>query len=268
MADTTTVQNTPDKPVPAADEETQRRTWLKEKYGIEDDPDTFKTRRATWSKAEEEIPQYQATLTALIQHVRDLEGSKVAAPVQTAPADDEERLRTISKLDPYEGMKRYFSNFEKKIDEKISGVQAYSQKSSEAAVVRRESMRRSYDIVKENWPEALDTATELHKTGRQIYQQEMSDWEKNHPQAFLIATERAAGRLGLAPSPKRRKVDRSASAAAQSVSRDRVKPPSDDDDEPLSNRQKQVSEAMGVSPKVYKEALKNRKAQAKKQDDE
>ena len=264
-------ENTPivnDKPVPVADDETKFKSWLKEKYKIEDDPDQFKTRRATWSKAEEEIPQYQATLSALIQHVRDLESTKVAAPVRDAGVDDEERLRTISKLDPYEGMKRVLTRFEKQIDEKLGNVQAYSQKSSEHAVVRRETLRRSHDIVKDQWPEAFDKNSDLFKEGNKIYNQEMSQWEKDHPQAFLIATERAAGRLGIAPTKSRRRVDRSASAAAQSVSRDRVKAPADDDDDaPLTPRQKHIAASMGVDTKGYKEALKNRKSQ-KKQDDE
>lgn len=254
--------------VPVADEETKFKTWLKEKYQIEDDPETFKTRRSTWTKAEEEIGQYQATLTALIQHVKDLEENSTKVAPKVEVDDDEERLRTVAKIDPYEGMKRYFGKFEKTLDEKLEALRNESGKVSEQAVVRRDTLRRSFDLVKENWPEALDKTTELHKMGRQIYQQEMSDWEKNDPRSFLIATERAAGRLGLPPASKRKRTNRVESVSAQGVSRDRVRPPADeDDDAPLNARQRQIAESMGVDPKVYKESLKRRKQQ-KKQDEE
>ena len=251
--------------------ETKFKARLKEQYGIEDDPDSFKTKRSSWTKAEEELPQYQATLQALIQHIKDQQEAGGAQTVASASADDdEEKLRTISKLDPYEGSKRMLSKFEERLDAKLQQLNQNAVQQSEQAITRREGLRRAYDVVKQQWPEAFDTNTDLHKLGKQIYQAEMSQSEQQHPQAFLIATERAAGRLGVAPKGKRstNSSTRRDQASAQSVTRDKVRGDSDEEDQPLTARQKQVAEGMGVDPKVYKQALKNRRDQAKKQEDE
>lgn len=252
----------------APDDETKFKTWLKEKYQIEDDPDTFSKKRANWQKSEEELPQYQSTLTALIQHIKDQEEAAVRAPVKGAVEDEEERLRTIAKLDPYEGAKRYFAKKEQELEEKFKSVTVQAAQESERAVMRREGLRRAHDIVKQQWPEAFDPNSELHKMGKQIYQQEMSQAEQMHPMAFLIATERAAGRTGVAPKGKRGNSNRR-DVAAQSVTRDRVKADSPDvDDKPLTARQKQVAQGLGVDEKVYKAAMKNRREQGKKKEED
>jgi uncharacterized protein (UPF0335 family) len=55
---------------------------------------------------------------------------------------------------------------------------------------------------------------------------------------------------------------------AQSVSRGGVKNDNNNEDKPLNPRQKQVAAGLGVDEKVYKEALRIRKAQKKKSSEE
>lgn len=252
----------------ATDDESKFKAWLKEKYEIEDDPDSYKGKRAAWKKAEEEIPQYQSTLTALIEHIKQNQ-DVVQQPNVRQDEFDEEKIRNLSKLDPYEGTKRTLARFEKQVEEKLNTIATQSVQQAEALQTRREGLKRAHDIVKENWPEAFDTQTELHKMGRQVFQNEMSPMEQNHPLAFLIATERAAGRLGVAPKARRSSnASNRRDVSAQSVSRSGTRQTSNEDDKPLSGRQKQVIAGLGVDEKTYKEALKIRKSQRKKTDEE
>lgn len=260
--------------VPAADEEVRFKQRLKEQYGIDDDPTTFKTKREKWSKAEEEIPQYQATLTALIQHYKQQEELAAAMAPPQAPAtpavrpeDEEERLRTIMKLDPYEGMKRVLAKKDQEYETKLQQVQQSSVQQGERAAVYHQTLRRSKEIVDQNWPEANDPNSELFKQGYRIFHQEMSPQEQHDPRSFLIATERAAGRLGVAPKPRRGSSTRRESVAAQSVSRHGSRPSDAEDEAPLTAAQQRVVEKMGVTEKVYREALKNRRATAKVPED-
>jgi hypothetical protein len=251
----------------SVDDEAKFKAWLRDKYKIEDDPDTFDKKRSAWRKAEEEIPQYQSTLSALIEHVKANQTQVQAAPVANAE-DDEEKIRQIARMDPYEGAKRYFAKKEKELEARFNETAVQAAQQSEYAVARREGLRRAHDVVKQQWPEAFDTNTELHKLGKQVFQQEMSQQEQQHPMAFLIATERAAGRLGFAPKGKRGNSNRTSAVSAQSVSRGGVKGDTATDDKPLTARQRQIATGIGVDEKVYKEAMRVRKAQNKKASDE
>lgn len=259
----------PNQPVQAAPEDEFEKKFqarLKEKYGIEEDPDTFRSKREAWTKAEAELPQYQQTLQQVIQYVKENEERFVQKAVQQAPEqDDEERLRALGKLDPYEMQKRVLAKKEQELEAKM---QQYSQQSVQQAEYQRnrmEGLRRAHEQVTQSWPEAFDQNSPLHKEGKKIFQQEMSPGEKEHPMAFLIATERAAGRLGIAPKGRRGNSARREQVAAQSVSRDAVRADGpDDDDKPLNARQKQVAAGIGVDEKTYKAALKTRREQSSK----
>lgn len=269
MAENTQIQD-PEQ-VKAAEENERFKKRLRDEYGIEDDADSFKEKRNRWARAEEEIPQYQATLNAIVAHYRSQEEAAAKAPVRpSADTDSEEELRNISKLDPLEGTKRYFAKKEKEFDAKIEAAKEEGRNVAQRTTLERETMRRSKEIVEQNWPEAFDEKSELFKMGHRIYNQEMSESEKRDPRSFLIATERAAGRIGLAPKGRRSGANRRADAAAQSVSRSAARPPSEDDNEaPLTARQKKIIEGLGVDEKTYRAARKNRKEQGnKKQDDE
>lgn len=248
----------------SVDDETKFKAWLKDRYKIEDAPDEFDKKRSAWQRAESEIPQYQSTLTALIEHVKQNQSEVQQGPVRESPEMNEERLRQISRTDPYEGTKRFFAQKEKELEERFNQTAVQAAQQSEYQSVRREGLRRAHDIVKEQWPEAFDTNTDFHKMGKQIFQQEMSQAEQQHPMAFLIATERAAGRMGVAPKGKRRNNNRSEQVSAQSVSRGGVQATTSDDSKPLTNRQKQIVAGVGVNEKTYKEALRIRKEQKKK----
>jgi hypothetical protein len=260
--------------VPEADEEVRFKTRLKERYGIDEDPDTYKSRRAQWAKAEEEIPQYQATLTQLVNYYKQQEELRQAMAPPAAPAQpglDEERLRTIAKLDPYEGMKRVLALKDQEYDQKLQQVQHASVQQGERAAMYHQTLRRSKEIVDQHWPEANDQNSELFKMGYRIFHQEMSQAEQQDPRSFLIATERAAGRLGVPPKSRRGSSTRRESLAAQSVSRGGGKAPETTDEErPLTSAERNVMSKMEVSEKVYREAIKNRKAAmaAKKEKDE
>ena len=255
----------------AAEENERFKKRLKDEYGIEDDVETFKEKRARWQRSEEEIPQYQATLNAVVAHYRAQEEQAAKAPVRQAvePADEEEQIRNLSKLDPYEGAKRFFAKKEKEFDAKIQQAREEGVNVAQRTTLERETLRRSRDIVEANWPEAFDPKSELFKMGHRIFNQEMSDDEKRDPRSFLIATERAAGRVGLAPKGRRSGVNRRADASAQSVSRGATKPPSEDEAEaPLTARQRKIIEGLNVDEKTYRAARKNRQAQKKKIEDQ
>lgn len=255
--------------VKAAEETVRFKKRLKDEYDIEDDASAFKEKRTRWSKAEEEIPQYQATLNALVAHYRSMEDQPVAEPIKPDTEDSEEqRLRTISKLDPYEGTKRMLQRFEKSLDTKLNLVRQEGQQAAQGATLHRETLRRSKEIVETMWPEAFDDKSELFQMGHRIYNQEMSENEKRDPRSFLIATERAAGRIGLAPKGKRGSTTRRVEAASQNVSRQGSRPSEQEDGEPLTKRQKQIIEGVGVDEKTYRAARKNRKEQAKKSEDD
>jgi hypothetical protein len=269
MAENTPVQ-APVVPAAPDEFETRFKARLKDEYGIEEAPNEFKEKRGRWQKAEEELPQYQATLTSLINHIkeRDAAPTQPAVPVATPEAEEAE-LRQLALRDPYEASKRLLDRFQTNLDARLAEYTTQTKQMSEAAIARREGLQRAKELVTQNWPEAFDEKSDLHKMGKQIFQREMSQMEQAHPMAFLIATERAAGRMGLPPKPRRGNSTRRADVSAQGVSRDRVRPDANtDDDKPLSARQKQVASGLGVDEKVYKEAMKNRKAQAKKQDED
>lgn len=258
--------------VKAAEENERFKKRLKDEYGIEDDVETFKEKRSKWQRAEEELPKYQATLNAVVEHYRNVEEQIAAKPVKTDSSDDseEEKLRTIAKLDPYEGVKRFFAKKEKEFDEKIQRTREESHQVAEGATLRRETMRRSRDIVEANWPEAFDQKSELFQVGSRIFNQEMSEEEKRDPRAFLIATERAAGRVGLPPKSKRKTSSvKRADVAAQGVSRQGSSSSADDEHEaPLTARQKKIIDGLGVDEKTYRLARKNRKEQGTKKEDD
>ena len=268
MADDNVVQD-PEK-VKAAEETERFKKRLKDEYGIEDDAEAFKEKRTRWSKAEEEIPQYQATLNALVAHYRSIEEQPTEPVIKADDENQEEtRLRTISKLDPYEGTKRQLQRFEKVLDEKLRFVREEGHQVAQGATLHRETLRRSKEIVEQNWPEAFDQKSELFRMGHQIYNQEMSQNEQRDPRAFLIATERAAGRIGLPPKGKRGSTTRRAEVSAQNVSRQGSGRPSDDEHStPLTARQKQIIEGLGVDEKTYRAARRNRKEQGKKLEDD
>lgn len=256
-----------------AEEEKRFRTRLKEEYGIEEDASTFKESRSRWIKAEEEIPKYQASLQSLIQHFRAVEEEKQQQQVQQAPdrspEDNEERLRTIAKLDPYEGMKRVLAERDRHWEERLERVRQEGAQVAQGATLQREVLRQSRDQVQEMWPEAFDQNSTLHKMGKQIYQNEMSPQEKADPRSFLIATERAAGRLGLAPKGKRRVSNRS-DVSAQSVSRGAGSKTEEEEatEKQLTPRQKHIIENIGVDEKTYREAAKIRRAQKRQKDED
>lgn len=264
MAENVQIQD-PEK-VKAAEENERFKKRLKEEYGIEDEPDTFKEKRTRWQAAEEDVPKYQATLDRLIDHFRTIsEPKQDEPPVRQVDEDaEEQKLRTIAKLDPYEGTKRMLQKWEQTLDKKLEGLREESRTVAQGATIQRETMRRSRDIVEQNWPEAFDEKSELFKMGSRIYNQEMSDWEKRDPRSFLIATERAAGRLGIPPKSRRGSSTRRSEVAAQNVSRQAAPRPDDDEnDAPLTPRQKKIIEGLGVDEKTYRLAQKNRKAQKK-----
>lgn len=262
-------QNTPqEQPVQQAPDEfeTKFKTRLREQYGIEEDPDSFKTKRETWQKHESEAPQYIATINALIEYVKQKEAlsSQTAVPQQGEPAVDEERLRNLARLDPYEVQKRQMADMERRFNERLEESRKVASQASEQAVLHREGLRRAHDTVKENWPEAFDQNSELHKAGKAIFNQEMSPQEQAHPMAFLIATERAAGRLGVAPKGRRGNSSKRAHVDAQNISRSGVRGDDEnEDDKPLTPRQKQIAAGLQINEKDYKQSMKTRREQAK-----
>ncbi len=243
-------------PVAAEPDEATLRKYVREKWGIEDDPDTYKGKAAKWREYEEKIPQYEQALGVASQIIRTYQGQpapQAGAPPQATP-DEEAQLRELARIDPW----AYDQRVQGKRRQEIVGE-----------AEQRAYARLQYDRISEqagqalatHWPEAYDTTSDLHKLGRQIYYQEMSDLERAHPHGFYVATERAAGRLGLAPKGRRSPVvDKADEVGSQNVERRGSRAPaSEPDDLPrLTAREQEMVERTNVDPKVFARMKKAR----------
>jgi hypothetical protein len=240
-------------PVPQEEELSEERvvSWLRKK-GIDSDVEGIKTRMTRAQELEEAVPKYEEALSQFYQLYQ--QNQQKAVP--KVEEDDEEELRNLARLDPYEYDKRVWSKREKQLQEAFAQRMNYQTKAMQAEQSASERLKVAY-------PDVYDQNSELFKTGMQIYWKELSDIERAIPGAFYGATERAAGRLGIAPRDRKAPVRSSrpvAEVAAQNVGGARGKPPKDDDDgEELTSRDKKIASAMDLDPKTLKAAKANRK---------
>lgn len=255
-------ENLSPEQVQAAAEEAKIKVYLKEKYGIEDDPDTFKTKMARAREAEAALPRYHATLEALVQAAEEAEQNAPKQAVSNAqdPDDEARQDARIFQADPYEGTKRVLGRRDAAIEERIESAKEEAANEAERRIIARDMAREASGQVRNQWPEAFDRSSKLHLLGKHIFQNEMSDTEKRHPRSFLIATERAAGRLGLAPRHLRADNNPREDAEEQNVSRQSRRPRSTDaDDGKLTAKQQKIAAIMDLDPKQYAKVAKARR---------
>lgn len=233
----------------------QYREYVKSKYGLDDDPETFKTKYQKMREAEEKLPVYEATLTKVFETIREQdEQSRIS---QLNPQDkEEEDLVRLASVNPVAGIKKV-RELERTAREQDAIKLLYATDQLIAHRMNsRQSSQSSATSLREDWPEAYDKTSELHQLGKYIYQNEMSDSERQSSTGFLAATERAAGRLGIPPKSKR---------PATSVARDTesiehqdvrgsksTRAAKEDDSVSLTSREKKMIVNMGLDEKKFK----------------
>lgn len=251
-------------------DETRVREYLKTKYGIEDDPETFKKKRETWTQAETELPKYQGAL----KQVYDYLTLQANQPASTAEGIlDEEKLRQKALLDPYGATKEYVEYRDKQYNKQVEEREERLLRRINEAIGGARSAEAGRTRLMRDWPEAYDENSELHKLGKSIYHNELSPTVRSLPDSFVIAAEMAAARLGLAPKGKRetRQVRDVEDVGSQNIGRQTRKPNNteNDDSSRLSPNVKKMLSRMDVDPKTYtlaNQARRNRQ-NLRKEDD-
>jgi hypothetical protein len=257
-------QNVQDQAVALApEEEAKYKAWMKAKYGIEDEPEKFRESYANARKAAEDLPKYHATLEALITAAREAEEASVNETVQRDTSDDkeDERLRLTFRADPLEGTKKLLERQNASLEKKLEEIELRATQRADINAQSRDVRRQAAAYVRNAWPEAYDRNSELHKMGKSIYDREMSQEERNDPRSFLIATERAAGRMGIAPMNKRTRVNVDEDSSEQNVSRQSRRPSNPNEAPKLTSDQKKYADLMKVSHKTYALMKKQRDEQ-------
>jgi hypothetical protein len=250
----------PTPPPPAEPDETTLRRYVKEKYGIEDEPEAYKGKAARWQQLETEFPKYQQAVGVAKTVIEAYQRAGQTKPTGQAD-DDEAALRELARIDPYEAYRRLEAKRTAvAADERRQLIEEASQQGY-ARYRNDQEHERASSALREAWPEAYDTSSELHKVGMQIYHREMTDWERALPNAHYTATERAAGRLGLAPKARRSNVDKTIEVESQNVGRGARRPVADEGDEvKLTQRERDMAEAGGVDPKIFAKTLAAKRA--------
>lgn len=256
-------------PAPASAEpeipEARLRAYVREKYGVEDDPDTWKTkhrevveRASRADAAEQRASQYEAYIRA----AQAQQPRQVVPPLTAQPSETD--MRELARIDPYEAYQRMFSRereqWQSLLARHARGVDELVQAREHTSRIQQQFLTR----LQEEYPEAYDGRTTLHKRGAEIYRDELSPEQRNAPNGAYIAARMAAAEIGLMPKAKRgaSAVDPS-ELAGQSVDRGSRRPsPAEVDAPKLSDREKHIAEVMGVDAKVMAQA---KSAKANKQ---
>ena len=251
MADDITVARPEPIPSPApspaapapepVDPDAAHKTWLKER-GL--DPDHLDEYRA----AREQLPRHQQALVLAQELLKQAYPERPAPQPFGAPAEP----AAAAPVTP-EYIQSLLARHARGVDE-IVAHRLTSQKAAETADQR----------LRQEWPEAYDASTDLHKEGMKIYWQEMSDAERASPMGHLVATERAAGRLGLGPTSRRGPdvvSGKSAESAGQNVGRGGRRP-AEEELPKLTARERSMAEAMEIDPKRFAEMKKHRQSGA------
>jgi hypothetical protein len=246
VADETVPQGTPPAPAtpaPAPEIPEERlRALVKERWGIDDEPESYKSKRQQEREALDTIPRYQAALTELARR------AQAAQPKEPEPKElDEATLRDQARLDPWVAIQYVRQRDQQAYQSEIQDLkrQVYGREF-------RDLEKAGFGQIEKNWPEAYDKTSELHKEGQRILLQEMSEQERLHPHAALIATERAAGRLGIPPKSRRTSETRSVQDEVAGQRTGSGRSPRVADEPPkLNDRQKKIAKAFGLKEKAY-----------------
>jgi hypothetical protein len=170
------------------------------------------------------------------------------------------QLREYARIDP---LGAYLEIEKYKEAHNSQRMQALEQKTFGALAQREYATQeeRAETYVRAEYPEAYDQRTALHREGKAVYQS-MPELQRRGD-GFQIATEIAAGRLGLAPKSRRPAPPDKDDMAAQTLERGTKKPPrgdAKDDGVTLNAREKKMLASGGIDEKTFKAAKAARKA--------
>lgn len=240
MADEKPVPTTPEPTTPPEIPDEVLRAKVKERWGIEDEPDAWREKRRQEREALDTIPRYQAALTELARRAQAAQ-----APATREP--DEATLRDQARLDPWVAIQHVRQQDRQAFQSELQEV-----KQTLYAREWQSHAERANTQLAEWWPEAHDKTSDLHREGLRIFQS-MSPEEQARPDSGLRATQMAAGLLGLPPKPKRGAETRAVAdeVAGQRAERGSRAPKAEAETPKLDARQAKIAKVFGVSAKQY-----------------
>lgn len=247
-----------DRAAPSEPDETRLRQYVRDRYGIEDDPDAYQVKRAQWAQAEQAaalVPQYEAALRHFMSQTPASAPAAPAAPAPPAPDDGTPVTRAqLKQLNEY--WQSTMARVAREMDERVA---THLSTRELAAVARR--------TVEEEYPEAFEPGSELNKLAAAI-------WEgyppaiQQHPDASRMAAEQAAGRLGIGPKSRRTPAGpppaaRQAAVAAQSADKGGRRSGEPSESVSLTAQDKRLMESMGLTDERAFRAAKAARAAGK-----
>ena len=258
-----------EKVPPVEDEETKFRARVKERYGIEDEPEQWKEKTTRWQQAEQVAAQQAQALQEhqqalqLAAHRRaamEQQGRREAPPPKL---ETEDELRELSRIDPYTGMQKLLqrergqwqSLMARGFQDLHGTVQSTIGPMAETMLARQRA--ETEQTLEHAYPEAFEQGSDLFKMTQQIYYGETDPQSRLFPGSMSAAVERAAGRLGIAPMSRRGATsDRAASSDAQSAERGSRRPQGDDVLPRLTEKEDALADDFGLDKKVYAQQKK------------
>ena len=240
----------PAKPTP--DPDVTYRERLKADYGVEDPTEVnrWKERAQRADELERLVSQPQPQFQPQFQ--------QPYPPPPQRPAFDLAQWQAYARVDPggaylqmqqIEGQRR-----QQEQAQQVAFMESRIRAAQEFTAAEAQAER----YVRDEFPEAYNPASKLHKEGQRVYTamphfQQMGN-------GFELATKIAAANLGILPKSKRQSVATEDDTADQAPERGSKKPPAEDRDEvkPLTPRQKKMAKDMGVSEKDYRTFQKAR----------
>lgn len=243
-------------PPPAEDFEAKARAYVRDRYGIEDDPDAFKTKHRTVTERASQAEHWERTAQQMARVAQAYQGqSQVQRQPQPQPQQpDPSQLRELWRIDPYEGWTRahneLMGQFQTLLARHAQGVDRLTQERA-----NQQQAAASWNAkLGEEYPEAWEPGHDLHKLGRRIFEG-WSPQRQAEPDAAYVAASMAAAQLGLAPKARRRAPQEPVEdeVAAQNAERGsrRPSPTRDPNDPPkLTDEERRMAKAANIDPKV------------------
>lgn len=237
----------PAEPTPDPDKVYRER--LKADHGIEDPGEiaTLRERARRADELESQAYQYQQPRQPQYQpQPRQQQGFDMAQWQAYARVDPGGAYLQMQQM---EGQRRQHEQAQQiaYVESRIRQAQEFS-----AAEVQAER------YVRDEFPEAYNTSSKLHKEGQRVYSSMPALQSMGN--GFELATKIAAANLGMVPKSKRQSTVTQSEVDDQAPERGTRRPPAEsvDDSKPLTARQKKMAKDMGVSEKDYKTFQKAR----------
>lgn len=227
-------------PAPAPpDFETQYRERLRTDLGVEDP-----TEVQAWRQRAQQADVLERQLS---QRPAPPQG-----PQRPQPQIDWAQWEAFARINPGQAFlqMRQYEQAQRQQEQLQQAAFVESRIRSAQEFAAAESQAERY--VRDEFPEAYNKASKLHKEGQAVYTS--MPWLHNMGNGFELATKIAAANLGLAPKSKRTSTVTDEEVRDQAPERGTKRPPAEsvDDGKPLTPRQKKMAKDMGVSEKDYR----------------